>query len=133
VFFGLVQDTKVMNTYAHLVAKDANDAVLRMYGVQQDEKPIRPESIRCGMCQEVNPSGRFCVRCGYPLHPEAMRPEEERLDQAGELIRTFLERPEIRALFGMHVQSLGPPPPHGSQPPAPPRPRPRPELAADAT
>ena len=100
-FFGWVPDSRVLSIYAHLVTKDANDAVLKMYGIRQpDDLGSRLEAMNCGMCQAANPlTGKFCHRCGYALQIRAAEDAQSRKDDAEDLMKRFLETPEARELF----------------------------------
>ncbi|MBI4021295.1 MAG: tyrosine-type recombinase/integrase [Candidatus Aenigmarchaeota archaeon] len=128
VFFGWVADSRILSTYAHLVTKDANDAILRMYGVQHGQEAKRALGLTCGMCQAPNPTGAaLCYRCGYALGITAADDVRARTDRAEDLMARFLARPEVRELFKAMVrdelrhENSAPPPP------SPPRPAPRPE------
>ena len=106
VFFGLVQDSRVLSTYSHVVARDANEAALRAAGVavkkEVQQSPVRP----CGMCSQLNPgTGRFCENCGYPRSDEAVRSQQARVEQAGSLVDEFLARPEVQRLFLQHLRT----------------------------
>lgn len=97
VYFGLVPDSNMMNTYAHLLAKDANDAILRMHGITPS-LPKPPAVASCGMCGEQNPtSGAFCARCGYVLRQDAADNVAIRTSRAEARLEHLLSQPEVEA------------------------------------
>ncbi len=96
VYFGWTADTRMLATYAHLVSKDANDAILRMYGIEK--KQAVPQAARdCGMCRAPNPvSGKFCFHCGYALTFESSEDAKKRTSDAEEILLRLLDQPGIR-------------------------------------
>jgi len=99
----------MLATYAHLVAHDANDAVLKMYGIQKSS-PNRPEVQRCGMCEKANTIGAsFCSYCGYALNSAGLNEISRRLAISGEYVARLLERPivqdELRRMLASESQT----------------------------
>ncbi|MEE9130379.1 MAG: tyrosine-type recombinase/integrase [Phycisphaerales bacterium] len=100
VFFGLVADSSMLATYAHLVSRDANDAVLRMHGLTPDRTPKKKAMTSCGMCAELNvENNQFCAHCGYALDVRAVKDRTARIDVAGDHVARFLAQPEIADAF----------------------------------
>ena len=124
-FFGWVPDSKVLSTYAHLVTKDANDAVLKMYGIRQaDDLSSRLEAANCGMCEAANPlSAKLCHRCGYALGIREAEDARARKDDADDLLMRFLQRPDAKDIFKKmireerHSDDKGGAPPRQAPPP----------------
>ncbi len=107
-FFGWTPDSKMLSTYVHLVDKDANDAILRMYGIQpQDDPSTQPQARQCGMCHATNPSGsRFCYGCGCALDVTAPAEAQAREKRAEDVLAQFLRKPQVRELFKRMVQEM---------------------------
>lgn len=139
VFFGLVQQSEALGTYSHLLSSDANDAILRMYGVQKQGSPEPAKPTTCGMCGATNEAAiRFCARCGYALSSDAGQNAEARTRAAGQRIAQLLDRPgiaeELRKIIQSEIaaalsQSL----PEQSPPPLRPRPEQHPDARAQLT
>ena len=100
VYFGLVADSKMLATYSHLLSRDSNDAVLRMYGITPSRDRSESESQRCDMCGEHQEQGvRFCSRCGAALTIDAANEAATRTQKAEDRVTQFLQRPGVRELF----------------------------------
>ncbi|WP_346866464.1 site-specific integrase [Methanocalculus sp. MSAO_Arc2] len=72
-------NTKMLQTYEHLVERDIDDAFASMAGVEIDDtmKDVVPEPVICAGCHMVMPPGsRFCARCGAGLTREAIKDAE---------------------------------------------------------
>ena len=117
VYFGWVPDSKMLSTYAHLVTRDANDAILRMYGIQKESKDTETRATVCGMCSSPNPqNGKFCYRCGYALSMNAPEQTKVRIENAENVIHRLLKRPDVQEILKkMHSDAdnhgnCGPPP-----------------------
>lgn len=105
-YFGWVPDSRVLSTYAHLVTNDANDAILRMYGIQKSDERKNMDGKSCGMCKTTNPtSSSFCFHCGYSLSFTKVEESEKRIDNAEELLNSFLKIPEVRSRFKQMIRS----------------------------
>lgn len=69
------QTTKMIDTYAHLVDEDVDNAFAALAGVElpkNDRASESPEPVQCPNCHLVMPPGsRFCGRCGMTLTAEA--------------------------------------------------------------
>lgn len=101
VFSGWVPDSKVLSTYVHLVSKDANDAVLRMYGVEtpntMSDSLLTPI---CGMCKTPNSANsKFCFKCGYVLGQTIPEEVTARQGDAEDILMRFMQQPGIQELF----------------------------------
>lgn len=104
-YCGLAADSDVIATYAHLVSKDANDAVLKMYGITPEDATPGLAPQRCNMCSEFNEkASRFCRRCGYALSLSAPDDVMARVGAAEDRISRFLKQPEIEDAFRQMVR-----------------------------
>lgn len=102
VFAGWTQSSDMAAVYVHLSGRDAERAILRVYGIEKSEEeerervqPLRPEA--CPNCGYVNPQeAEFCLRCGYPLTEGARRRVAEKRRELNELIVALLNDPKVR-------------------------------------
>jgi site-specific recombinase XerD len=68
--FGWIQGSEQPGTYVHLSGRDADEAILKLYGVEKDQdedtRMLKPK--RCGRCQVVNAfNAHMCGYCGTAL------------------------------------------------------------------
>lgn len=104
-YFGLTADSEVLGTYSHLVSKDANDAVLKMYGITIDEKKKTTAPPKCGMCGDFNEKrSKYCNKCGYVLNDQVPLDADSRMKSAGDMVSRFLSEPEIEQAFRRMVR-----------------------------
>lgn len=104
-YFGLVADSAMLGTYSHLVTKNANDAVLKMYGINKKESKKRFQPNKCGMCGEFNKTdNNYCARCGYCLSQKTANSDAARMEEAGSRVSRFFERPGIEDEFRKMVR-----------------------------
>lgn len=106
VFFGWVPDSGMLSTYAHLIAKDANDAVLRMYGIEKKGQGDDLRARGCGMCRTPNTqTAAFCYRCGYALSLQGAEEAHERTRVSEDRMMRFLQSSQARELFKQWARS----------------------------
>jgi len=70
VRFGWVQGSEQPGTYVHLSGRDADEAILELYGIKKnakgDIKVLLPKP--CENCDAINAFNcQVCMNCGYPL------------------------------------------------------------------
>ena len=99
---GWVPGTKQMATYVHLSGKQADEAILKAYGVEvQDNGIVEPKPVKCPRCGESNPSdGNYCRKCWLPLTIEAtleLKEKEEHIQK--ELEKKGMVSPQVKALI----------------------------------
>lgn len=83
-FFGWTQSSKMASVYIHLSGRDVDKALLRIYGIEQDESEEKEVFVprACPRCKQTNsPSNKYCARCGSALDLEtALRSEEKHVE-----------------------------------------------------
>jgi integrase/recombinase XerD len=98
-YFGWTPSTNMLSTYAHLLASDANNAILRenhLTPVTSDEREmVAPRA--CTACNTLNnPDAAFCSRCTSMLDERralvAGECETARADLLNELCNLIVER-----------------------------------------
>jgi integrase len=79
VYFGWQPSSTMLSEYSHLVSADVNDALLKMHGLEKEEKQEK-KIKQCPRCKAVNTkSDLFCRRCGSILDVKtAIKLEEKR-------------------------------------------------------
>jgi hypothetical protein len=88
-FAGWSDRSRSPATYVHLSAKDVDDSLLRIHGIEP--KDGKPKTLQCQICAAVNPAeNEVCRNCIRPLRVEvAVR--AERVEQARQAYTTILE------------------------------------------
>ncbi len=107
-YFGWTPDSKMFASYAHLVSKDANDAVLEAAGMKTKSKEglkLRPNT--CKTCHYSNsPGANFCERCGRPLNAKTSLMYSQMKQDAYEILNRLKEDPEFMELAKRKVECL---------------------------
>lgn len=92
-YFGWEADSKMMARYSHLVSDDANDAILKMYGVKVEKKQdelLKPNI--CEVCHNSNsPTDNFCSRCARPLNHETALAYRQYQHEASKILNKLCE------------------------------------------
>jgi len=93
VYFGWTPDTRMLENYSHLQAKDANDAIRRACGFKkEDEQVIKLKPVVCRVCHQVNgPDMNFCEKCGRPLNVKTELMYRHYVTDAYEIITKLLK------------------------------------------
>jgi ribosomal protein S27AE len=112
-FFGWVQASDMASIYVHLSGRDVDKALLKVYGIQDEEKKeesqLNPK--KCPRCQEINQfTNVFCNRCGMILDESFMnqyiKHDLER-KKADLLLNEMMNDPEFIDLFTKKMKLLG--------------------------
>ncbi len=111
-FAGWTQDSRMAAVYVHLSGRDAERAILRVYGIERAEEeereraqPLKPEV--CPSCGYVNPAeAEFCLRCGYPLSERAREEALKRKERLEELLARLLSDPKFKEALASYLGSL---------------------------
>jgi len=96
--FGWVQSSKMASVYVHLSGRDVDGALLRLHGIQPQEKMEQPKLnvVVCERCGYRNSSSsKFCNRCGSPLSLEVALELDEVRRKADRLMSELVKRPEV--------------------------------------
>lgn len=103
-FFGWVQGSDMPRIYIHLSGRDVDNAILAMYGMEEEEKEtIVIKAIKCQRCGAINEGdARFCMRCGFPMVEDAqidvIAEDELREKTANAMLKDSLFRKLVDAL-----------------------------------
>jgi integrase/recombinase XerD len=111
-YFGWVQASKMASIYVHLSGRDVDNAILKVYGMETDEKKeeSKLKPINCQRCGESNQAtNKYCSMCGFPLdektRTEVIQKTIERKD-ADDIMDRLLEDQEFREVFLKKVEML---------------------------
>jgi len=104
-YFGWAMDSKMVKTYVHLSGKDVDNAVLKMYGIENNgKKPTLFDLIDCPKCQQkISRLDDFCPYCNYPINQRfAINTENDK--KTIDIVIKFLqilaeENPKIKEKF----------------------------------
>ncbi|MEM3956551.1 MAG: tyrosine-type recombinase/integrase [Candidatus Bathyarchaeia archaeon] len=88
-FAGWVHGSRMAARYVHFSARDVEDAILSIYGIERDrEESIVIRTVRCRKCGAINPvTNMFCSNCGlnFKQSDQALREEGGMEDLVREL------------------------------------------------
>ncbi|MFQ5722301.1 MAG: tyrosine-type recombinase/integrase [Candidatus Aminicenantales bacterium] len=103
-YFGWVQASDMASIYVHLSGRDVDNALLKVYGIKNEEKEeseLKPRN--CLRCKELNPfSNKFCSKCGMILDEELMNKRiQQDLDRknADQILDQLVKDEEVREIF----------------------------------
>lgn len=111
-YFGWVQASKMASIYVHLSGRDVDNAILKVYGLQTDEKKEESElkPINCDRCGEMNQAtNKYCSTCGLPLDEKARTEVIQRTIErkgADGIMDSLLEDQEFRAMLIRKVETM---------------------------
>jgi len=104
-YFGWTQDSKMAAIYVHLSGRDVDNALLRVYGIenngQKQESILKPKDCpRCGERNQV--TNKFCQKCGMPLDQKAISEilqKDQKRREADEVLDGLLQDEEFREML----------------------------------
>lgn len=92
--------------YVHLSGRDVDNAILKVYGMNQNENDKEESALKpkdCPRCSEYNQAtNKFCFKCGMPLDKETMlRLVEKDLQrrEADKLLDELIKDNEFREIL----------------------------------
>jgi phage FluMu protein Com len=91
--------------YVHLSGRDVDKALLKVYGIQMEEKKeesqLNPK--KCPRCQEINQfTNVFCNKCGFILDEELRNQKiQQDIDRkhADQILDEIFKDPNFREIF----------------------------------
>ncbi len=96
-YFGWEADSKMLSRYSHLVSDDANEAILKMYGVKKEikkEDDLKP--MFCEICHHQNaPTDNFCGKCARPLNKETALTYSHYKHEASKILNELCDNPKF--------------------------------------
>jgi len=108
-YFGWVQGSRMPSIYVHLSGRDVDGALLKIYGMEEEEKVEEPrlKPRKCPRCGYINSAdAKYCNKCGLILDvDEAMRFESVQ-SKVGDFMSMLLEDPKIKAIIESKVREV---------------------------
>lgn len=100
--------SRMKDRYTHLAGKDVDEAIDRLHGIKQPEKPeespLKPRE--CPRCKFLNPPGiHFCGECTAPLDIKTMMALEEAAKPGEVLMAGLLEGQDLDRRIGEVVEA----------------------------
>ena len=113
-YFGWTQASKMAATYVHLSGRDVDSAVLKVYGIKNNEDEKEESKlipIECIRCKQINePTNRFCKRCGLTLDEKTRSEviqEEMKRNQADDLMEELVKDKDVLKLLINKIKEKG--------------------------
>jgi len=96
-YFGWVQGSSMAATYVHLSGRDIDKAILKLHGLDTEEKKEEEfKLIKCPRCNQSNsPGTKSCNYCGLVLDLKTAMELEETQKKANDLLNTLIKDPEV--------------------------------------
>ena len=109
-YFGWVQGSEMPSTYVHLSGRDVDSALLKMYGIKDEDKEkevkLRPKT--CVRCGQLNSSvSKFCTSCGAVLDLKTAIALEEEISEIDEELARLLEDDEVQEFLIKRMKQMG--------------------------
>jgi len=101
IVMGWSKNSDTPGIYVHLNGRDADNAILKMNGVEIDEGRVESsfKSKKCTRCSNVNgATNRFCKLCGFVLdenEAEEIIEKDLKRDQVDEFMNTVVKNPKF--------------------------------------
>ncbi len=113
VFFGWTRGSDMASVYVHLSGKDVDEALLGIYGIQQNNQESKISKLKpsiCMMCKTQNEiTNKLCKVCGYILNEneriEFQAKETERED-VNKIMNLLFKDKEVLALVAQKINEV---------------------------
>jgi site-specific recombinase XerD len=101
-YMGWVQGSQEASTYVHLSGRDMDNAILKMHGLIEEEKPEEKfQIIKCPRCGIKNdPGARFCSGCSLGLDLKNLVNIEKDAKNVGFNLMDVLNNPDFVIRIG---------------------------------
>lgn len=97
-YFGWVQGSDMASIYVHLSGRDVDNALLKLNGIEVDEKKKEQEfkPLICKVCKARNsPDAKFCSNCGLCLNVKTAIEIDELKAKADQLMNELIKNPKV--------------------------------------
>lgn len=112
-FFGWTRSSDATTVYVHLSGKDVDDALLKCYGIKDEEDKGDITNLKpliCKKCETQNEStNKFCRLCGYPLKEEVatqLIQEETMKKKIDRVMERLVNRPAFKAMLENEIKDM---------------------------
>ena len=116
-YFGWIQGSDMPATYVHMSGREVDNAILKMNGIETDEKREETKMLPpiCPRCDTINGhDSKFCLKCGGVLNlksamelEEKRKVETEKRDGADNMMNLLLRDKEVQEYLMQKLQSYG--------------------------
>jgi integrase/recombinase XerD len=112
-YFGWVRASDMASIYVHLSGRDVDNAILKVYGMNQntnnkEESVLRPKD--CPRCNETNQAtNKFCFKCGMPLDKEtivSLVEKDLQRKEADSLLDELIKDEEFREVLKRKIRQI---------------------------
>jgi len=109
-YFGWTPNSEQLATYAHLLASDANAAILRENNlVEQKHVSDELKAITCYRCQELNaPTNDYCTKCNAVINLHKAYEHQQLHDAKENLLRSMFKVLVEKGLVDDAARSMTP-------------------------
>lgn len=105
-YFGWVQGSDMPSTYVHLSGRDLDDAILRMNGLAEEEKP-KETPKRCFRCDTINAKeNTYCTKCAAILD-EKLKIQQQVVEPKNDVISKLLKDTDVRRFLAEKIVEMG--------------------------
>lgn len=109
-YLGWVQGSEMASTYVHLSGRDVDKSLLKIYGLEDEEKEkeeTRLKPKRCFRCDRLNSStNKFCANCGAVLDIETAVEMEDEMKGTDDKLVQLLEDEDVRNLLIQKIKQM---------------------------
>ena len=100
LFAGWIPDSRMAGVYVHLSGRDARDAIMRIYGLREEERKEEVENMKpvvCPRCGTPNPhEAKACFKCALILDDKLAWGVLRKKQQAEDILLRVLKHPKVR-------------------------------------
>ena len=111
LFAGWIPDSKMASVYVHLSGRDVKDAIMKVYGLREEERREEAENMKpvvCPRCGTPNPhQAKACFKCALILDDRLALEVMREKQQAEDILLRVLKHPEVRESIIKALQELG--------------------------
>lgn len=111
LFAGWIPDSKMAGVYVHLSGRDVKDAIMKVYGLREEERREEVENMKpvvCPRCGTPNPhQAKACFKCALILDDRLALEVMREKQQAEDILLRVLKHPEVRESIIKALQELG--------------------------
>lgn len=112
-YLGWTRSSRMASIYVHLSGRDVDKALLKLHGIQTNDRSEEKDILapkKCIRCNTSNPaSNKFCSLCGLPLDQQAANgiiQESMKRKEADHILDQMLKDPQFRRIFLSKAQKL---------------------------
>jgi len=108
-YFGWVQGSRMPSIYVHLSGRDVDGALLKIYGMEEEEKLEEPKlkPKKCPRCGYLNSAdAKYCNNCGLIVDVDLALRFEGVQSMQDDVISKIFEDPKLKAIIQRRVEEI---------------------------